>query len=103
MAVQQIVPYLEDTSSDASEVIHFEGWLGLGASAVLRAIAEQSPPSLLERFDKIIHIDCSRWKSRRALQKVIVDELKLKLTQQVAADFERQDDEDDWGRPKLQN
>jgi hypothetical protein len=25
-----------------------------------------------------------------------VDELKLKLTQQVAADFERQDDEDDF-------
>jgi hypothetical protein len=96
MAVQQIVPYLEDTSNDAPQVIYFEGWLGLGASAVLKAIAKQPPPSLREKFDKIIHIDCSLWESRRALQKVIVDELKLKLTQQVAADFERQDDEDDF-------
>ncbi|PUZ50126.1 hypothetical protein GQ55_6G035300 [Panicum hallii var. hallii] len=76
-------------------VIYFDGWnCGLGASAVLRAIAEHPPPSLWEKFDKIIHIDCTRWKSRRALQRAIVDELKL--TQQVAADFDRQDEEDDF-------
>ncbi|CAD6266183.1 unnamed protein product [Miscanthus lutarioriparius] len=93
-AVQQIFPYLEDTSNDAPQVMYFDGWYGLGASAVLRAIAEQPPPSLREKFDRIIHIDCSMWKSRRALQRVIADELKL--TQQVAADFDRHDEEDDF-------
>ncbi|CAD6341591.1 unnamed protein product [Miscanthus lutarioriparius] len=93
-AVQQIVPYLEDTSNDAPLVIYFDGWLGLSASAVLRAIAEQPPPSLREKFDRIIHIGCSMWKSRRALQRVIANELKL--TQQLAADFDRQDEEDDF-------
>jgi len=93
MAVQQIVPYLEDTSNDAPQVIYFDGWYGLGASAVLRAIAEQPPPSLREKFDRIIHIDCSMWKSRRALQRVIADELKL--TQQVVA-IDAQDEEDDF-------
>ncbi|XP_066353315.1 uncharacterized protein [Miscanthus floridulus] len=91
--VQQISPYLEDTSNDAPQFIYFEGWLGLGASAVLRAIAEQPPPSLREKFDRIIHIDCSMWKSRRALQRVIADELKL--TQQVVA-IDAQDEEDDF-------
>ncbi|CAL5003898.1 unnamed protein product [Urochloa decumbens] len=94
-AVQQIIPYLEDTSNDALKSVYFDGWFGgLAASAVLRAIAEHPPPSLLEKFDKIIHIDCSRWTSRRALQRAIADELNL--TQQVAADFDKQDEEDDF-------
>ncbi|CAL5010347.1 unnamed protein product [Urochloa decumbens] len=94
-AVQQIIPYLEDTSNDALKSVYFDGWFGgLAASAVLRAIAEHPPPSLLEKFDKIIHIDCSRWTSRRALQRAIVDELNL--TQQVAADFDKQDEENDF-------
>ncbi|CAD6342526.1 unnamed protein product, partial [Miscanthus lutarioriparius] len=94
-AVQQISPYLEDyTSNDARQVIYFDGWYGLGASAVLRAIVEQPTPSLREKFDRIIHIDYSMWKSRRALQRVIADELKL--TQQVAVDFDRHDEEDDF-------
>ncbi|OQU79894.1 hypothetical protein SORBI_3007G041900 [Sorghum bicolor] len=92
-AVQQIVPYLEDTSNDAPQVIYFDGWYGLGASAVLRAIAEHPPPSLREKFNKIIHIDCSMWKSRRALQRVITEELKL--TQQVAA-IDMEDKENDF-------
>jgi hypothetical protein len=93
-AVQQISPYLLDTSISAPWVIYFDGWYGLGASAVLRAIAEHPPPSLREKFDKIVHIDCSRWKSQRELQRVIVDELKL--TQRVAASFDREDNEDDF-------
>lgn len=91
MAVQQIVPHLE-YAKEAS--IYFDGWHGLGASAVLRAIAEHPPPSLLEKFNKIIHIDHSRWTSRRALQRAIAEEVKL--IQQVAADFGRQDEEDDF-------
>ena len=85
-AVQQIAPFLEDTSNDAPRFIYFEGWDGLGASTVLRAIAEQLAHSLREKFEKIIHIDCSVWKS--------VDEIKL--TQQLAADFDRQDEEEDF-------
>ncbi|CAL5010145.1 unnamed protein product [Urochloa decumbens] len=93
-AIEQIVPYLEDTSNDAPRVIYYNGWRGLGASTILRAIAEHPPPSLWEKFDKIIHIDCSRWTSRRSLQRVIVD--KLNLTQMVAADFDKQDYDDDF-------
>jgi len=95
-AVHQIVSeHLEDSRNSAPNDIYFDGWgYGLGASAVLRAIAEHPPPSLWEKFDKIIHIDCTRWKSRRALQRAIADELKL--AQQVAADFDRQDEEEDF-------
>lgn len=62
-AVQRIIPYLEDTNNTAYKAIYFDGWKGLAASAVLRAIAEHPPPSLLKKFDKIVHVDCSRWKS----------------------------------------
>ncbi|XBI50878.1 hypothetical protein VPH35_033484 [Triticum aestivum] len=93
-AVTDIVPYLEDTSSTAHKAIYFDGWEGLGASAVLRAIAKDPPPSLLNKFDKIVHVDCSRWKSRRALQRTIAQELKLpRLIMDV---IDRQDEEDDF-------
>ncbi|VAH39656.1 unnamed protein product [Triticum turgidum subsp. durum] len=92
--VKKIVPYLEDTSSTAHKAIYFDGCEGLAASAVLRAIAEHPPPSLLKKFDKIIHIDCSRWKSRRALQKTIAQELKL--PRRVMDIFDGQDEEDDF-------
>ena len=55
IAVKNIVPYLEDTSNTAHKAIYFDGWQGLAASAVLRAIAKDPPPSLLKKFDKIIH------------------------------------------------
>ncbi|XP_037488335.1 uncharacterized protein LOC119366671 [Triticum dicoccoides] len=93
-AVENIIPYLEDTSNTAEKAIYFGGWHGLAASAVLRAIAEDPPPSLLKKFSKIIHVDCSRWKSRRALQRTIAQELKL--PQQLMAIFDRQDEEDDF-------
>ncbi|XP_020148959.1 uncharacterized protein [Aegilops tauschii subsp. strangulata] len=92
-AVQQLIPYLEDTSSTAHKAIYFDGWDGLAASAVLRAIAEDPPPSLLKIFNKIIHIDCSRWKSRRALQRTIAQEV---LPHRVMDIFDRQDEEDDF-------
>uniref|UniRef100_J3LVP2 Uncharacterized protein n=1 Tax=Oryza brachyantha TaxID=4533 RepID=J3LVP2_ORYBR len=44
----------------AHKAIYFEGWAGVGASAVLRAIAENPGPSLRNKFDRIIHVDCSR-------------------------------------------
>ncbi|XP_020188586.1 uncharacterized protein [Aegilops tauschii subsp. strangulata] len=94
IAVKNIVPYLEDTSNTAHKAIYFDGTGGLAASAVLRAIAKDPPPSLLKKFDKIIHVDCSRWKSRRALQRTIAQQLKL--PQRVMDMFDRQDEEDDF-------
>ncbi|EES11803.1 hypothetical protein SORBI_3006G017200 [Sorghum bicolor] len=93
-AVQAIVRYLEDTGSSAPKTIYFDGWDGLAASAVLTAIAEDPSQSLSNKFDKIMHIDCTRWKSRRALQRAIADELKLPQSVMVA--FDREDDEDDF-------
>ncbi|CAL5027786.1 unnamed protein product [Urochloa decumbens] len=93
-AIRDIVPYLESLNDTVYKAIYFDGWAnGLGASAVLRAIAEQHS-FLMKKFDKVIHIDCSRWKNRRALQRAIADELKL--PQQVMSLFDRQDEEDDF-------
>ena len=52
-----------------NNVIYFDGWDGLGASAVLRAVAQrltsmassEAPAGL--QFDQIIHVDCSNWES----------------------------------------
>ncbi|KAL6646436.1 hypothetical protein ACP70R_018044 [Stipagrostis hirtigluma subsp. patula] len=93
-AVQCIIPYLEDTS-EPSQDIYFDGWSGLGASAVLISVAEDPPPSLRNKFDIIINIDCSRWKNRRTLQRTIAQ--KLKLPPHVMAIFDRKDEDDDFG------
>lgn len=59
------------------------GWysLGVGASAVLRATAKLlksgSDPDTREHFGKIMHVDCSVWKNRRAMQRAIAEELDL--------------------------
>lgn len=77
-------------------MVYFDGWEGLGASAVLRAVAKRlttvqiADPEL--KFEKIIHIDCSRWKSRREMQRKIAE--KLEMTQ--AKDLiDEQDEADD--------
>uniref|UniRef100_A0ACD5TSE4 Uncharacterized protein n=1 Tax=Avena sativa TaxID=4498 RepID=A0ACD5TSE4_AVESA len=93
-AVEVLTFYLNDTSNTANKAIYFDGWAGLAASAVLTAIAEDPPQSLLQNFNKIIHIDCSRWKSRRSLQRKIAQELKL--PHHVMAVIDRQDEEDDF-------
>ncbi|CAD6264409.1 unnamed protein product [Miscanthus lutarioriparius] len=54
----------------------------MGASAVLRAVAQRLTPGSLEahgemQFDLVIHIDCSKWESRRALQRAIAEQLDL--------------------------
>jgi hypothetical protein len=93
------------TVSTRSNVIYFDGWDGLGASAVLRAVAGRltttspagqrapPPPAGLE-FDQVIHIDCSMWESRRALQRAVAEQLKL--PDEVMGLFNRQDEEDDF-------
>jgi hypothetical protein len=92
-AVEALIPYLEDTR-EPHQVIYFDGWRGFGATAVLKYIAKDPPWPLRNRYDWIIHIDCSRWKSRRALQRTIAE--KLKLGQDVMDIFDRQDEEDDF-------
>ncbi|XP_037449366.1 uncharacterized protein LOC119318910 [Triticum dicoccoides] len=89
-AVENLIDFIEKTKYSA---IYYNGWHGLAASVVLRAIVEDPPPSLMKNFDKIIHVDCSRWKSRRALQRKIAEELKLAET--VMAIFDKQDEKDD--------
>ncbi|KAF7111475.1 hypothetical protein CFC21_111485 [Triticum aestivum] len=79
------------------KVIYLHGWGGLGASAVLRSIAEVLPyrrttPELC--FDKIIHIDCSDWKNRRGLQRAIAEELELESS--IMAVLDKQDEFDDF-------
>ncbi|KAJ1275950.1 hypothetical protein BS78_05G175900 [Paspalum vaginatum] len=92
-AVQHIVPYLEDTS-EPSQIIYFNGWRGLGASAVLASLAEDPPQSLINKFDKIIHIDCFAWKNRRELQRTIAK--RLGLPQHVMDILDKHDEEDDF-------
>ncbi|CAL5029095.1 unnamed protein product [Urochloa decumbens] len=85
--------------SSRNNVICFDGWDGLGASAVLGAVAQrlapgasaEGPPAGL-RFDQVIHIDC--WESRRALQRAIAEQLELPAAMMEM--FDRQDEEDDF-------
>uniref|UniRef100_A0A0D3FRW9 Disease resistance protein At4g27190-like leucine-rich repeats domain-containing protein n=1 Tax=Oryza barthii TaxID=65489 RepID=A0A0D3FRW9_9ORYZ len=93
-AVRVITSYLVDTRDDANTDIYLDGWDGLATSEVLRATAQDPPPDLKSKFSKIIHIDWSRWKSRRALQRTIAEELML--PQWVMAIFNRQDEEEDF-------
>ncbi|KAJ1255640.1 hypothetical protein BS78_K176800 [Paspalum vaginatum] len=78
--------------------IYFDGWDGLGATAVLRSIPQallsmKSPPPGL-CFGRIIYIDCSTWKSKRGMQRKIAHELKL--DRKTMAMFEERDEEDDF-------
>lgn len=62
-----------------------------------------------QRFEKIIHIDCSKWESKRALQRAIAEQLEL--PSEVMEMFSKQDEDDDYngldqgsrlGIPKVQ-
>ncbi|RCV09795.1 hypothetical protein SETIT_2G058500v2 [Setaria italica] len=88
--------------SSRDNVFYFDGWDGLGASAVLRNIAQRLTATTpagkraladLE-FDQVIHIDCSMWESRRAFQRAVAEQLKL--PDEVMKLFDRQDEEDDF-------
>ncbi|XP_047078929.1 uncharacterized protein LOC124689442 [Lolium rigidum] len=103
-AIERILSELgADTrrSSNRENTIYFDGWNGLGASTVLQAVAKRLAvsgdlsmrPAGLE-FHKIIHIDCSKWESRRAMQRKIAEQLKL--TDSVMEIFDKQDEEDDF-------
>jgi hypothetical protein len=79
--------------------IYFDGWDGFGASAVLNSIANELSSQKMDaphelRFDKVLYIDCSEWKSRREMQTAIAEELKL--DHGTMAMFDNQDEEDDY-------
>ncbi|KAF0894115.1 hypothetical protein E2562_034683 [Oryza meyeriana var. granulata] len=93
-AAERIIDFLEDTSKETT-VIYFNGWYGVGASAILKLVAKRlrSSPEKLG-LDKIIHVDCSLWQSKRALQKAIAQEVELHSS--VMAMFDQRDEEDDF-------
>jgi len=109
-AAEQILEVLKEntytarTVSSRDNVFYFDGWDGLGASAVLRAIAQcltttsaDGKRALAElEFDQVIHIDCSMWESRRALQRLVAEQLRL--PSEVMELFDMEDDEDDFRR-----
>ncbi|CAD6337600.1 unnamed protein product [Miscanthus lutarioriparius] len=89
---------LHELKGDSNNVIYFDGWDGMGASAVLRAVAQcfdvasKVPVGL--QFDQIIHVDSSKWQSKRALQRAIAEQLDLPA--EVMGMFDRQDEEEDY-------
>ncbi|WVZ83916.1 hypothetical protein U9M48_031011 [Paspalum notatum var. saurae] len=107
-AAEEIIGFLK--GANTGDVIYFHGWDGLGASPVLRAVVERlTRPSSASAstpgkgggtrmeeagVDKVIHVDCSQWRNKRALQRAIAEELKL--PQRVLAIFDEQDEEDDY-------
>ncbi|XP_047078982.1 uncharacterized protein LOC124689503 [Lolium rigidum] len=102
VAIEKILVELgADTTSTRENAIYFDGWDGLGASAVLQAVAERlrisndisTRPTGLQ-FEKIIQIDCSKWESRRAMQREIAEQLKL--SNWVMEMFDKQDEDDDF-------
>lgn len=104
-AAEQIIPgFSEGGSLTEGDVIYFAGWLGWGASAVLKAVVKRlrsssagwadSDTGTMGAFEKIIHIDFSRWQGKRGLQKAIAEELEL--PPQVMAILDQRDEEDDF-------
>ena len=101
-AAKEIIGFLKCTRQWG--VIYLHGWfagMGLGASAILKAVVKQLRLPLSEAatrkeagLDKIIHIDCSIWQNKRSLQKAIAEELRL--PQEVMAFFDQGEEEDDF-------
>jgi hypothetical protein len=95
-AREEILSLVQRNSDN--KIIYFHGWDGFGTAAVLKSIHQlvsstKYPPS--ERcFDRTIYIDCSKWKSKRVMQRKIADELKL--DHKIMAMFDKQDEEDDF-------
>ncbi|CAL4995059.1 unnamed protein product [Urochloa decumbens] len=100
-------------SSGRRNVIYFDGWDGLGASAVLRAVGQRLAPSSASEeqepvaaaaatradtgleFSQIIHIDCSKWESRMAMQRAMAEQVP-ELPAPVMEMFDAQDEEDNY-------
>ena len=87
----EIIGVLEDTSK--GNVIFVRDWKGYGAAAALKAVAQRLK-SKKSKFDRVVHVDCSLWKSMRALQKAVAEELELPPS--MMAIFDQQDEEYDF-------
>lgn len=110
-AVEQILDELKEDNTARSistrnnSVIYFDGWDGLGASTVLRAVsqrlavASEAPAGL--KFDQIIHVDCSKWEGRRVLQRAIAEQLELPAPLMDMLD--KQDEEDEFNGVSLES
>ncbi|CAN6197089.1 unnamed protein product [Urochloa humidicola] len=97
-AADQILEVLKKSINRRDNVFYYDGWDGLGASAVLRAVARRltaaSPAGAGPEFEQVIHIDCSKWESRRAVQRAVAEQLDLPA--QVMEMFDQHDEEDDF-------
>ncbi|GJN28581.1 hypothetical protein PR202_gb16780 [Eleusine coracana subsp. coracana] len=104
-AVEEVLDELKQDARSSrrhNNVIYFDGWDGLGASAVLRAVGRRLTPKAGSRapaaagleFTHIFHIDCSKWESRRTMQRIIAEQLKLPTS--VMEMFDVQDEDDDY-------
>jgi hypothetical protein len=107
-AVDKVLDELKEdaagTTSSRHNVIYFDGWDGLGASAVLRAVGRRLTPQAGTGssgsaaaglgLTHVFHIDCSKWESRRAMQKMIAEQLKL--PDSVMDMFDAQDEDDNY-------
>uniref|UniRef100_A0A0D9X9J8 NB-ARC domain-containing protein n=1 Tax=Leersia perrieri TaxID=77586 RepID=A0A0D9X9J8_9ORYZ len=97
-AREKILNLIQRNIKNNITVVYFDGWHGFGRTTVLRSIAEvlpsmkALPPELC--FDRVILIDCSRWESKRAMQRKIAEDLKL--DNKTMAMFDTQDEEDDF-------
>ena len=96
---EAVTGILNQLNRSKKNVVYFDGWDGLGASAVLRAVAQRlelkepmRPPG--QDFDQVIHIDHSKWENTRAVQREIAKQLKLPTW--VMEMFDQQDEEDDF-------
>lgn len=98
-AAEEILKALKE---DTDNAVYLDGWDGLGASAVLRAIAQRLAGASQSHhrtragpeFEQVIHMDCSVWESRRALQRAAAEQLRLPA--KAMAMLDRQDEEDDF-------
>jgi hypothetical protein len=69
--LKEDAPGTTSSSTSGHNVIYFDGWDGLGATAVLRVIRRRLNPEAGRRasaaaglgFSHVFHIDCSKWES----------------------------------------
>ncbi|XP_048545202.1 uncharacterized protein LOC125524172 [Triticum urartu] len=107
-AVRQVVDLLYESDGTAEGKIKtflLRGWFDgsarrvLGGCAVLRAIAKLlrsttcDDSDMRKHFDRIIHVDCSLWKSSRTMQRTIAEELNLRHVMHI---FDKEDEDDDF-------
>ncbi|CAO2175348.1 unnamed protein product [Urochloa humidicola] len=96
-AAEEIIGFL--ARQRQVDAICLTGWFdfGVGASAILKEVVKRLSVAATREetgIEKVIHIDCSLWQSKRSLQKAIAEELKL--PREVMAFFDHSDEEDDF-------